>query len=68
LEDTMREWLIITVGGVIGIVIGILVGEAFEVSRIVGKLIALSCTVLGGGLAMGIATMAGWVKPLSDSA
>jgi hypothetical protein len=64
----MREWLIMTVGGVIGITIGILIGEAFEVSRIAGKLIALSCTVGGAGLAMGIATMAGWVKPLSNGA
>ena len=64
----MREWIVMTVGGVIGITIGILIGEAFEVSRIVGKLIALACTVLGAGLAMGLATKAGWVKPLSNGA
>ena len=63
----MREWLIIAVGLVIGLTIGILIGETFELSRIVAKIVALGGAVLGGCLAMGIATMAGWVKPLSDN-
>jgi hypothetical protein len=63
----MREWLVIAVGVVIGLTIGILIGEAFEFSRVVAKIVALSCTVFGGCLAMGIATVVGWVKPLSDN-
>jgi putative effector of murein hydrolase len=66
-EDIMREWLVIAVGIVIGLTTGILVGEAFELSRVVAKIVALSCTVFGGCLAMGLATMIGWVKPLSDN-
>ena len=64
----MREWLIIAVGLVIGLTIGILIGETFELSRIVAKIVALGSTVLGGCLAMGIATVAGWVKPIRDNA
>jgi ABC-type nitrate/sulfonate/bicarbonate transport system permease component len=67
LEDTMREWLIIAVGAIIGLTIAILIGESFELSRIVTKFVGITCTVLGACLAMGIATMAGWVKPLSDN-
>jgi hypothetical protein len=64
----MREWIIIAVGTVIGVTIGIFIGEAFEVSRLAGKIIGISCAFFGAFLAMGIATMAGWVKPLSDDA
>ena len=63
----MREWLIFGVGAVIGLTIGIVVGEVFEFSRVVAKIVALSCTVFGGCLAMGVATIVGWVKPLSDN-
>jgi hypothetical protein len=63
----MREWLVIGVGLVIGVAIGITVGEVFELSRIVAKIVAIGSALLGGCLAMGIATMAGWVKPLSDN-
>lgn len=63
----MREWLIIAVGLVIGLTIGILIGETFELSRIVAKIVGIGSALLGGCLAMGIATMAGWVKPLSDN-
>jgi hypothetical protein len=63
----MREWLIIGVGLVIGITVGILIGEAFELSRIVAKIVAIGSAFLGACLTMGIATMAGWVKPLSDN-
>jgi hypothetical protein len=68
LEDTMREWLVIAIGTVIGVTIGILIGEAFEVSRLAGKIIGISCAFFGACLAMGIATMAGWVKPFSENA
>jgi hypothetical protein len=64
----MREWLIFGIGAVIGATIGIVIGETFEVSRLVGKIIAISCAFFGAALTMGIATMAGWVKPLSDNA
>jgi hypothetical protein len=64
----MREWLIFGIGAVIGVTIGILISEAFEVSRLAGKIIGISCTFFGACLAMGIATMAGWVKPFSDNA
>jgi hypothetical protein len=64
----MREWLVIAVGTVIGVTIGIVIGETFEVSRLVGKIIAIGCAFLGACLAMGVATMAGWVKPLNDNA
>jgi hypothetical protein len=63
----MREWLICGIGAVIGVTIGILIGEAFEVSRLAGKIIGISCAFFGACLAMGIATMAGWVKPFSDN-
>jgi hypothetical protein len=63
----MREWLIIGVGLVIGITIGILIGEAFELPRIVAKIVAIGSALLGGCLTMGIATIIGWVKPLSDN-
>jgi hypothetical protein len=68
LEDTMREWLVIAVGTVIGVTIGIVIGETFEVSRLVGKIIGIACAFFSACLAMGIATMAGWIKPLSDNA
>jgi hypothetical protein len=68
LEDIMREWLVIGVGAVIGLTIGIVIGETFELSRIVAKIAALGGAVLGSCLAMGMATMAGWVKPISDNA
>jgi ABC-type nitrate/sulfonate/bicarbonate transport system permease component len=68
LEDTMREWIVIAVGTVIGVTIGIVIGETFEVSRLVGKIIGISCAFFGACLAMGIATMAGWVKPFSENA
>lgn len=64
----MREWLIFGIGAAIGVTIGILIGEAFEVSRLAGKIIGISCAFFGACLAMGIATMAGWVKPFSDNA
>src|SRR5262245_32843216 len=58
----MREWLIIPVGLAIGITVGILIGETFELSRVVGKIVALGSAFFGAGLTLGIATMAGWVK------
>jgi large-conductance mechanosensitive channel len=64
----MRDWLVIAVGAVIGLTIGIVIGEAFELSRIVAKIVALGSAVLGSCLAMGIATMVGWVKPIRDNA
>jgi hypothetical protein len=64
----MREWLVIAIGTVIGVTIGILIGEAFEVSRLVGKIIGIACAFFGACLTMAIATMAGWIKPLSDNA
>jgi len=64
----MREWLIIAVGAIIGLTIGILIGEAYEFSRIVAKIVALGSAILGACLTMGIATMAGWVKPIGDNA
>jgi uncharacterized membrane protein YadS len=67
LEDTMREWLIIAVGAVIGVTIGILIGDVFELSRAVAKIVGIGSTILGACLAMGLATKTGWVKPLSDN-
>jgi hypothetical protein len=64
----MREWLVIAIGTVIGVTIGILIGEAFEVSRLAGKIIGISCAFFGACLARSIATMAGWVKPFSENA
>ena len=66
-EDTMREWLIFGVGAVIGLTIGILVGEVLELSRIMAKIYAIGGAFFGACLAMGIGTKAGWVKPLSDN-
>jgi hypothetical protein len=63
----MREWLIMAVGIAIGFTIGILVGEAFELSGVVAKIVYMVCALLGAGLTMGLGTMAGWVKPLSDN-
>jgi len=63
----MREWLIFGVGAVIGVTIGIVIGETFELSRIVAKIVGIGSAFLGACLAMGLATMAGWVKPLSDN-
>ena len=45
-----------------------MIGDAFEVSRIVGRLIAYSSAALGGGLALGLATKAGWIDTLTDNA
>src|SRR5262245_65859204 len=58
----MREWLIIAVGLVIGVTICILIGETFELSREVGRIVAIGGAFFGACLTMGIATMAGWVK------
>ena len=58
----MREWLIIAVGLVIGVTICILISETFELSREVGRIVAIGGAFFGACLTMGIATMAGWVK------
>jgi hypothetical protein len=63
----MREWLIFGVGAVIGLTIGIVVGEVFEFSRIVAKIVAVGSAFFGACLTMGLGTMVGWVKPLSDN-
>jgi hypothetical protein len=63
----MREWLIFGVGAVIGLTIGILVGEVLELSRIMAKIYAIGGAFFGACLAMGLGTKAGWVKPLSDN-
>ena len=63
----MREWLIFGVGAVIGLTIGIVIGETFELSRIFAKIVAVGSAFFGACLAMGLGTMAGWVKPLSDN-
>ena len=63
----MREWLILGVGAVIGLTIGIVIGETLELSRIVAKIVAVGGAFFGACLTMGLATMAGWVKPLTDN-
>ena len=63
----MREWLIVGVGLVIGITIGITIGEVYELSRIAAKIVALGSAFFCSCLALGLATKAGWIKPLSDA-
>jgi hypothetical protein len=62
-----REWLISGAGIVIGVAIGITIGDMFELSRIATRIVALGSAFLCACLTMGIATMAGWVKPLGDN-
>jgi hypothetical protein len=62
LEDTMREWISFGIGGAIGVAIGVVIGETFGVSHVVGKIIALSSAMLGGGLTTALAIRIGWIK------
>jgi len=67
-EGIMREWLIFGIGGAIGVAIGIMIGEAFNVSHLVGKILAIASATLGACIAMGVATMTGWIKREADTA
>lgn len=58
----MREWISFGIGGAIGIAIGIAIGEALGVSHVVGKIIAVSSAMVGGGLTTALAIKIGWIK------
>jgi hypothetical protein len=58
----MREWISFGIGGAIGVAIGIVIGEALGVSHLVGKIIAVSGAMLGGGLTTALAIKTGWIK------
>jgi hypothetical protein len=62
----MREWMVIGIGGAIGVAIGIVIGEVFSVFH--GKILAVACGILGGCVTMGTATLAGWIKSESNTA
>jgi hypothetical protein len=60
-EQDMRHWVVFVFGAVIGVAIGITIGEMFALSRLPAKIVGISCAVLAGYAALGIATMRGWI-------
>jgi hypothetical protein len=62
LEDNMRKWMILGTGAAVGFAIGIVIGNAFDASRLVLKILVVGGGALGAGIAAGIAVMAGWIK------
>jgi len=58
----MRKWMILGPAAVVGLAIGIMIGNAYDVSRLVLKILAVGGAALGGGIAAAIAVKTGWLK------
>ena len=58
----MRKWMILGTGAAVGFAIGIVIGNAFDASRLVLKILALGGGALGSGIAAVIAITAGWLR------
>ena len=57
----MRQFMIFAIGAVVGVAIGITIGEMFALSRIPAKVLGISCAMLGGYTTVGLAMMRGWI-------
>jgi hypothetical protein len=64
----MREWMILAVGGSIGLAIGIVIGDTFVLPHVVGKVLALAGGTFGACAALGLATKAGWIEDVFHGA
>jgi len=58
----MRERIIAIVAGVIGLAIGIYIGDVFGMSRVTAKIVALGCAAIAAFTVLFFAAVLGFIK------
>jgi putative effector of murein hydrolase len=58
----MRAWLVLAVGLIMGLTLGIVIADVFNLPHVVEKILGLAGATLGGCITMGLAAKVGWIK------